>query len=309
MPSQLTNKILMVSPDTFGYNNETANSNFYQKQSGEDIETLREKAVNEFNNMVEVLNANGVDVFVSGIDSEDDLPDAVFPNNWFATYGGGTVVYFPMLSEVRRKERDPSLIEEIYGSNEVEIKKTVDLTPYEKQGLYLEGTGSLVIERKSNTVFAIESGRTHEKMFDIYCNLMEVSPSSRIFFHAKDENGNPIYHTNVMMSIGEGFAVVCDESITNSGERNEVLNKLEELQLEIIKINYEQLKSFCGNILNVKSHKGTSLIIMSKNAEQVFTLQQIAQLEKHGKIIAVDIDTIEKTGGGSARCMMAEIFF
>jgi hypothetical protein len=299
----------MVSPDTFGYNNETANSNVFQKQSNYDIETLREKAADEFQAMVDILNENGVDVFVSGIDSEDDLPDAVFPNNWVATYEGGIVVLFPMLSQARRKERDKSLIEEIYGSNDAEIKKIIDLTPYENEGLFLEGTGSLVIDRKSNTVFAAESERTSKTLFNRYCDEMNVSPNNRIFFHARDEQGSAIYHTNVMISIGEGFAVICDECIASSSEKSEVLRKLEELRLEIIKINYRQLKSFCANILNVKSHQGASLIVMSKNAYNAFTSAQIAQLEKHGKILAVDIDTIEKVGGGSARCMMAEIFF
>lgn len=308
MGRQAANKILMISPDTFAYNNETERTNSFQRRFDYDTVTLRSMAMEEFSNMVNILKSNGVDVFVFGNDSTSNLPDAVFPNNWFAAYEDGTVVLFPMLSEARRKERDKGLLEKILKTAGFKLKNLVDLAKYENQNLILEGTGSLVLDRKNNAVFAVESERTTKKMFDIYCDIMNITTENRIFFHAYDENGKPIYHTNVIMSIGEGFAVICDECITDPDERNVVMDKLRNLGLETIAINSEQLKSFCGNILNVKSVKGESLIVMSVNARSNFEESQIKQLEKYGRIIEINIDTIENAGGGSTRCMMAEIF-
>lgn len=307
MSSQTTSRILMISPDTFGYNNETADSNAFQKTPEYDTKTLRKKVSEEFGTMVKKLIANGIDIFVAGIDSEDDLPDAVFPNNWFATYEDGSVILFPMLSANRRKERDMTLIEDIAVMAGVKIRKYIDISQYENENQILEGTGSLVLDRKHNAVFAIESERTGSFLFDKYCTMMNVPPENRIFFHAEDEKGNPIYHTNVIMSIGEGFAVICEDCILQT-ERKEVLDKLSELGLEVIKISYAQMNNFCGNILNVKSNKGESIIIMSASARWNFEETQIKQLKKYGRIIEVNIETIEQVGGGSARCMMAEIF-
>lgn len=307
MNSQTTSRILMISPDTFAYNNETAGSNKFQKAPEYDEKTLRKRVSEEFKAMVSKLKSNGVDVFVAGIDSEDDLPDAVFPNNWFATYEDGTAVLFPMLSANRRKERDASLIDDVAGMAEVNLKKWLDLSKYESENKILEGTGSLVLDRKHNAVFAIESERTNAGLFEKYCEIMNIPPDNRIFFHAEDESGNPIYHTNVIMGIGDGFAVICENCILPR-ERDNVLDKLKDLGLEVIKISIAQMKNFCGNILNVKSNKGESIIVMSLAARRNFEDSQIKQLEKYGKIIEADISTIEQVGGGSARCMMAEIF-
>ena len=173
--------------------------------------------------------------------------------------------------------------------------------------MILEGTGSLVLDRKNNAVFAIESERTNRILFERYCDEMKVPSSNRIFFHANDENGVPIYHTNVIMSIGNGFAVICSECI-ESRERREVMTKLEELRLEIIDISYAQLKNFCGNILNVKNTNGDTLIVLSASAMWNFEDRQVEILQKYGRLVEVSINTIETVGGGSARCMMAEIF-
>lgn len=308
MPSQTADSILMVSPDTFGYNSQTAASNSFQSQPTEDIDTIRDKAMDEFNNMVQLLIKNGVAVFVLGNDSEEDLPDAVFPNNWVATFEDGTVVIFPMLAPNRRLERQPDIQDGILEPAGFRVTKFVDLSPYENQRMYLEGTGSLVLDRKNNCAYAIESERTTRQMFDEFCSMMGIPEENREFFHADDEQGKPIYHTNVMMNIGDGFAVLCDECISNYDERNSVLDRLENLGLEVITINYKQLNAFCGNILNLKNTKGESLIVMSQNAFDAFTPEQKLTLERYGKIIAVNIDTIEKTAGGSVRCMIAEIF-
>jgi hypothetical protein len=307
MTSQLTNSILMVSPDTFAYNQQTADSNSFQNKPEMDNYALRNKALEEFNEMTKKLISNGIDVYVLGNDTTYDLPDAVFPNNWFATYDDGTVMLFPMLSENRRLERNKDTISEVMESSGFKINKFIDFSEYEKQGLILEGTGSLVLDRKNNAVFAIESDRTSRILFDRYCNEMNIPEDNRIFFHANDNMGKPIYHTNVIMSIGDGFAVICSECIESS-ERRKVLTKLEELRLDIIDITFQQLQCFCGNILNVKNNSGESIIVLSASAMWNFEDNQAATLQKYGRLLEVSINTIETVGGGSARCMMAEIF-
>ena len=308
MASQLTDSILMIAPETFGFNSETAGSNTFQSTPGETTESVRHKAMNEFGNMTETLQNNGINVLILNNGTGTELPDAVFPNNWFATYEDGTVILFPMLTPNRRKERKMDIADVMFKPAGYNAGKIIDLTKNEEKNLILEGTGSMVLDRKNNTVYAIESERTSRELFDEYCGIMNIPPDNRIFFHADDENGTPIYHTNVIMSVGEGFAVLCDECISSFDERNDVLDKLESHGLEVILINYKQMNSFCGNLLNLKNQKEESLIVMSENAFRAFEPEQILTLEKYGKIIPVDIDTIEKTGGGSARCMIAEIF-
>lgn len=307
MPSQLTDTILMVVPASFGYNFQTAGSNSFQNKPVDDPEIIRKKALNEFNAMTQKLSDIGVDLLILSNDNEIEVPDAVFPNNWFATYEDGTVILFPMFSENRRLERSRETLEEVFESSELIAAKIIDYSEYENQGLILEGTGSLVLDRKNNVSYAIESERTSKLLFERYCNDMNIPTDNRIFFHANDESGNPIYHTNVIMGIGDGFAVICKECINNS-EQDFVIDKLKFSGLEVIEITYSQLKNFCGNILNVKNIQGESLIIMSASAKQSFTDNQIEILSKYGTPVEVNIDTIETIGGGSARCMMAEIF-
>lgn len=307
MSSRITDTIMMVSPDSFGYNLQTAASNSFQKMPEHDTDTIRKKALEEFKQMTEKLDKNGIDVLVLSNDNEIETPDAVFPNNWFATYDDGTVMLFPMLSENRRLERDKGTLEEVFDSSGFEIKNFIDYSEFENQGLILEGTGSLVLDRKNNAVFAIESERTNKYLFDKYCSEMNIPVSNRIFFHANDSEGNPVYHTNVIMGIGEGFSVICRECIPPQ-EQDYVIDKLKLLGLEVIEISFEQLKNFCGNILNVKNTSGESLIIMSSSAMRSFEDNQKETLGKYGRLIEVNINTIESIGGGSARCMMAEIF-
>jgi hypothetical protein len=213
-----------------------------------------------------------------------------------------------MLTPNRRLERQADIAESVFEPAGFKVSNLVDLTHYENKNMILEGTGSLVLDRKNNCVFAAESERTNKTIFEEYCSVRNITENNRIFFHADDELGNPIYHTNVMMSIGDGFAVLCDECISDYKERNIVLDKLGELGLEIITISYKQLASFCGNIINLSSKSGDSLIVMSETAHNAFSPSQIAIIEKYGKVLAVNIENIEKIGGGSARCMIAEIF-
>jgi len=307
MASQTTDTILMVSPDSFGYNLQTAGSNSFQNRPDNDPETIRVKALEEFKGMTEKLSGLGVNLLILSTDDGRDTPDAVFPNNWFATYEDGTVVLFPMLSENRRIERSKDTLEEVFDSSDMKVNKYIDYSEYENSGKILEGTGSLVLDRKNNAAYAIESERTSAELFEIYCNEMNIPEPNRIFFHANDEAGNPIYHTNVIMSIGDGFAVICRECIPNN-EQDYVIDKLRNSGHEVIEISFNQLKNFCGNILNVKNENGESLIVMSASAMWNFEEHQAETLRKYGKLVEVSINTIETIGGGSARCMMAEIF-
>ncbi len=306
MSKQLTDTILMVRPESFSFNEETARANVFQSEKNVDGLVLK-RALAEFDSFVETLRSNDVNVLILKYDSSLKLPDAVFPNNWFVTYEDGTVVLFPMLAVNRRNERNPEQLLKLFSESGLMIKNLVDISDHEKENLFLEGTGSLVLDRKNKIVYAIESERTSKEMFEEYCDMMNIKEANRIFFHANDKDGKPIYHTDVMLSVGDGFAVICDECISKE-ERNFVLKKLSESNLEAIKINYEQLYSFCGNILNVKNKKGESIIVMSAKAFNNFTSQQIKTLERYGRIIHSDISTIENVGGGSTRCMMAEIF-
>ncbi len=307
MASQTTDTILMVSPDSFGYNLQTAGSNSFQNRPDNDPETIRAKALEEVKGMTEKLSGLGVNLLILSTDDGRDTPDAVFPNNWFATYEDGTVVLFPMLSENRRIERSKDTLEEVFDSSDMKVNKYIDYSEYENSGKILEGTGSLVLDRKNNAAYAIESERTSAELFEIYCNEMNIPEPNRIFFHANDEAGNPIYHTNVIMSIGDGFAVICRECIPNN-EQDYVIDKLRNSGHEVIEISFNQLKNFCGNILNVKNENGESLIVMSASAMWNFEEHQAETLRKYGKLVEVSINTIETIGGGSARCMMAEIF-
>lgn len=307
MSAQTTDTVLMISPDTFGYNTQTAVSNVFQKKPELSLEELREKVSGEFKAMVKKLTDAGIIVLQAGIDSEEELPDAVFPNNWFATYEDGTVILFPMLTENRRKERSGELIQELADSSGMKIKKLIDLSEYEQQGLILEGTGSLVLDRKNHAAFAIRSDRTTDGMFERYCSIMEIPLPNRFLFDGTETEGSQIYHTNVMMSIGDGFAVICDECISGS-DRDEVVDGLKSLGHKVICISLSQMNSFCGNILHLKNVNDESIIVMSRAAKAGFEPAQITALEKYGRIVDVNIDTIESVGGGSARCMMAEIF-
>lgn len=295
----------MISPDQFGFNPETAGTNAFQHKIDIEQNELQKKAMEEFNRMVSILREKEIRVLVLPSRRDVITPDAVFPNNWFSSHEDGKIVLYPMLAPNRRAERQAKALEEILSQNGIDSLQIVDLTDEENRGKILEGTGSLVFDRKNKVGYAMESARTTKIMFDQWCQLMGYQG---IFFHAYDKNSLPIYHTNVVMSIGEGFAVFCLESIKDQHEKRMLKEKLEENGRELIPISLKQTYSFCGNILHLKTTKGNKIIVMSKNAFEAFTLEQKNQLKKFGELVMVDIPTIEKVGGGSARCMLAEIF-
>ena len=303
---QTTHHVLMVRPVRFGFNEETAGNNAFQQKSESAEEALRiqQQAVNEFDAYVALLQENGVDVDVLQDTAEPFTPDSIFPNNCFSTHQEGEkriLVIYPMFASNRRLERD-KLIQWInpYGYDEV-----IDLTGYEQDHMYLEGTGSLVLDREHHIAYACISPRTNE---DVVREWADIMGFDCLLFDSTDENGVPIYHTNVMMHVGTGYAVVCVDSINNSSKREQLLQTLRQTGKEIVEISYEQIHHFAGNMLEVSNRSGEQLLVMSATARAVLTPSQLSRLEKYVRIISPDIHAIETTGGGSARCMLAEIF-
>lgn len=303
--NQLTNTVVMVSPLHFGFNPQTAASNPFQHNVRDSQNHVQQKALQDFKNMVYALKHAGVSVVVLPSNKDVVTPDSLFPNNWFSHHQNGKLIIYPMLAPNRSAERQVNQLVRLLCSAGVAVSEVVDMTSDEKHGNYLEGTGSLVLERGKNVAFGMESPRTTRAAFDQWCRMMGYEG---VFFKAYDNKRCPIYHTNVVMNIGRAFAVVCLASITNKEERNLVEKKLRDLNKTIISITMQQMYSFCGNVLQLLSHDGKSKIVMSATAWDGFTPHQKIQLGKFGDILAVSIPTIERVGGGSARCMLAEIF-
>ncbi len=301
---QLTDTVLMISPDQFGFNQETAASNAFQNQVDIGQKELQKKALAEFEQMIHLLKSKKINVLVLASRKDVTTPDAVFPNNWFSSHPGKLVLY-PMLAKNRRAERQLEALTELLHKKGVDALKIIDLIADENRGSILEGTGSLVLDRSSRTAYAMESPRTTKVEFDKWCQIMNYQG---IFFHAYDENSLPIYHTNVVMSIGDDFAVIGLDAVKNRQEQKNLVDKLTENGRKLIPLSQKQIYSFCANILQLKVSETNKKIVMSQTAFTSFTSEQKRLLEKSGEIIAVEIPTIEKVGGGSARCMMAEIF-
>jgi hypothetical protein len=296
---QTTNNILLIRPANFGFNEETRASNVFQKELNEDAEAVRQKASLEFEAFVKRLKSHGVNVFVFDDTPSPAKTDAVFPNNWVSFHTNGTVVLYPMLSDNRRLERRRDIIESL--KNKFDIKNVVDLSHYEKDDRFLEGTGSIVFDHVNKIAYAALSPRTNKKLFVHLCEQLDYLP---VTFTAHDRDGAEIYHTNVMMCVGDRFAVVCLESITDESVRVNVFDQLTSTGHEIVDITFEQMNSFAGNVLVVRK----DLLVMSQSAFDSLTNEQKFALEKYGKLLPLAIPTIETVGGGSARCMIAEIF-
>ncbi|MCW5886930.1 MAG: hypothetical protein KIT07_02280 [Anaerolineales bacterium] len=303
--AQLTDTVVMVSPDQFGYNPETAETNVFQNQPQQDAAALRDAALAEFNGMVAVLRARGVQVLVLPSRTDAVTPDAVFPNNWFSLHADGRLALYPMLTPNRRAERQPQALVGLLAEANIRLSETRDFSAQEVTGDILEGTGSLVLDRANKVAFAMASPRTTQAAFDAWCAAMGYEG---VFFHAYDKDSLPIYHTNVMLSIGEGFAVCCLEAVKDEAERALLESKLSAYGRQLIAVTLEQVYAFTANILHVKNTAGEQLIVMSQTAYAAFTAAQRQQLATYGELLPVKIDLIEQTGGGSARCMLAEVF-
>ena len=300
MSVQLTDTILMVRPAAFAFNAETAANNYFQVQpSHSDLQSL---AVAEFDEMVQLLKDKQINVIVLQDTIEPPKPDAVFPNNWLSTTSNGLVHVFPMYAKSRREEKRDDIIQQL--SSDYLVHDVLDWTEYEAENMFLEGTGSMVMDHFKKVIYACLSERTHKSLVEKFA---ASNSYKAICFNAHDINGRPIYHTNVMMSVGEGFAVLCPKAITDDTERIAVAQLLETTGHENIYITHEQMNAFAGNILHVKSVNNKRYIVLSKTACDTLTPQQKQRLENYGELLPVTIPTIEHEGG-SARCMMAEIF-
>ncbi len=303
----------MVRPYDFGFNEETGRDNEFQKRLDMSEQEINQKANAEFQAMVDRLRAEGVTVLIlekpespSAKPACGKVPDAIFPNNWFSTEHDGTLLTYPMAAMNRRHERRPEDVEKLLRANGYKIRNVINVGRLDETNRFLEGTGSMIIDHRAEVVYAARSNRCDDQQFDNFIRLRFYEQG--IMFNTKSTKGTPIYHTNVMMSIGDKFAVVCLDCIYDEEEKHRVKSSLEKF-FEIIEISMDQMEnSFCGNILQVNSAGGTPLIVMSKSAFEGFTPDQIQRLETHGKILPMDLTIIESVGGGSARCMMAEIF-
>lgn len=307
---QCSNTLLMVRPVAFSYNEQTAQNNSFQEKGFE--ETAQENALNEFDKYVELLTAAGVNVIVAEDTSVPHTPDSIFPNNWFTTHsaeelnnGGSTLVLYPMNAPNRRLERDKNVLKVLseYRKSFIQI---IDLTHFENEGKFLEGTGSLILDRKNRIAFCCISPRTNEDVLEEWATLMNYD---YFLFEAVDEDGTPIYHTNVMMCVGVKYAFVCLDAIPNLEERERLIEILEENEKEIIEISFEQMHNFAGNMLVVANRNNELVLVLSATAKASLEREQLEKLTKHYKtIVSPKLDYIEKNGGGSARCMLAEIF-
>jgi len=290
----------MIRPVHFAYNAETAKNNKFQvKTGGEDIQL---KALDEFDRFVSLLRQNEVDVTVIEDTPEPHTPDSLFPNNWISFHDDGTILLYPMYAPSRRAERKDHILSRIH--EHFAVKNKIDLSGYEKNDLFLEGTGSMVLDRENKIAYACISPRTDKTVLDAFCKRMNYQPVS---FKAVDENGDPIYHTNVMMCVADKYVVICLDSIPSAKEKEEVIEAIEKTGKEIIDISYGQLKHFAGNMLQIENMEGEKLLVMSTQAYQSLNNDQIEELSSYNRIIHSSLSVIETNGGGSARCMMAEI--
>lgn len=308
MMKQITNTILMVRPVSFRTNEQTAVNNYYQKVLDSlTPETVQFKALQEFDNFVDKLRAIGVEVIVINDTKETDTPDSIFPNNWISFHENGDVGLYPMFAENRRLERREDVLEIIENKGFL-IENVIDYTSAEDEELFLEGTGSLLLDRVNSKAYCALSPRADEDLLIEFCEDFEYTPVSFVSYQTVNEKRLPIYHTNVIMCLGEKFSVICLDSIDDKKERKNVMKHLKEDGKEIISISEEQVNSFAGNMLQVLGNNDKRYTIMSNSAYKSLTKQQISKIEKHNTILYSSLDTIEACGGGSARCMMAEVF-
>lgn len=300
---QNSNYIMMVRPASFGFNTETAANNAFQSQVDLSNDAIQAKALQEFDQFVEKLRDNGINVLVIEDSKNPPKPDAIFPNNWFCTLDNGDVYLFPMFAPNRRIERRPEILEQI--GQQFEIKQTIDWSDSEKENKFLEGTGSIIFDHENKLAYACLSERTDKSLLEKYCDSIQYQP---IAFHSADANNFPIYHTNVMLHIGKNYAVVCLESIKDETEKAFLIQSFEKTNHQIIDITLAQVQAFAGNMLQVATNMGKLVTLMSQKSLDSLTSQQVSDISAHSQILPIYIPTIETIGGGSVRCMMAELF-
>ena len=301
---QTTDTVLMIEPAAFGFNAETAQNNYFQINS-ENAET-QTKALQEFNNFVEKLRSKGINVITVKDTLEPHTPDSIFPNNWISMHSDGTVVLYPMCAVNRRWERRNDILEIL--KRNFSVKEIIDLSAPENDGKFLEGTGSMIFDHDNKIAYGSVSLRLDEPLFREFCEKFGFEP---VVFHSYQTANNerlPIYHTNVMMCVADQFVVICLDCIDDETERVNVVNAIVNSGKEIIEISESQMQQFAGNMLQVQNSEGKKFLVMSQSAYQSLTQEQISNIEKYSEIIYSDLETIETNGGGSARCMLAEVF-
>lgn len=295
----------MVRPANFGFNEETAASNAFQRREGaQETDIIRTKAVQEFDAFVQKLRAAGVDVIVAKDSPRPIKPDAVFPNNWATFHQEGFVVTYPMYAPTRRRERRRQVIDTVLKAG-FTAERRINLEFNEKINRFLEGTGSIIFDHLNRLAYACISPRTDAGLLDELCALLNYR---KVVFHAVDGNGQEIYHTNVMMAMGETFVVICLDTVTVPAERNLLKQTFRETGKEVVAITLTQMNAFAGNMLQVRNDKEQTILVMSDQAYRSLKPAQIKTLERHTQLLHSPINTIETYGGGSARCMMAEVF-
>jgi hypothetical protein len=301
---QTTSSLLMVRPAHFGFNAETAVSNAFQQQlPGHSPAEIRQKALLEFDGFVALLRENGIRVVVADDTVDPEKPDAVFPNNWISLHRDGRVALFPLQAPSRRLERRTEIIDLL--SQAYAVLEVVDFSAHEKEHRYLEGTGSLILDHDNRLAYACLSPRTDAGLLEAFCDRFGYQPVS---FHAYDQRGVLVYHTNVVLCIGRHFAVLCTQTIRDAAEKVRVIHHLTHTGHELIDITLDQLAHYAGNMLEVHNQAGQPYVVLSEQALQSLQPHQVQALEKYARILAPPLYTIEHLGGGSARCMLAEIF-
>ena len=304
---QITNTILMIRPVAFRLNEQTTVNNYFQETMSIENVEINKKAQVEFDTFAEKLRSVGVQVIVEDDQLEMDTPDSIFPNNWVSFHANGSVVLYPMFAENRRRERREETLIRLEKEGFI-IKDIIDYTTAENEEIYLEGTGSLLLDRVNKKAYCALSDRAHEDLIIEFCEDFEYTPVIFSAFQTKDHKRLPIYHTNVMMALGEHIAIICLDSIDDKKEKRLVVKNLKEDKKEIIEISEEQMHQFAGNMLQVKGANESKYMVMSKAAFDSLRPDQIKKIEADAHILSSDLQTIETCGGGSARCMMAEVF-
>ncbi|MCV9919889.1 MULTISPECIES: citrulline utilization hydrolase CtlX [Pseudomonas] len=298
---QTTNTVLMIRPARFAFNPDTASNNRFQ-QAPLDPESASRKALEEFDGYVDTLRQHGVEVLVVQDTPEPHTPDSIFPNNWWSSHADGSLVLYPMEGHNRRLERDKGVLQVI--RERFSIGQTIDLSPLEQQNLFLEGTGSMVLDREHRISYACHSDRTHETALRQFAEQLDYR---LCLFHAVDRQQAPIYHSNVMMNVGRQLAVACLDALPHAHERKALEHSLRDTGKDILALGFEQLENFAGNMLEVHDKQGQPLLVMSRSAWRSLDSRQRSQVERHNRPVVVNIDHIERIGGGSARCMLAEV--
>ena len=301
--NQTTHSILMVRPASFAYNEQTAVSNTFQTKMDIHSNHLKEKVLSEFDAFVKTLESNGIQVMVIEDDPAANNPDAVFPNNWISLHEDGTIILYPMCTPNRRSERRMDIIEKLREHHTV--NQVIDLSVYEDQSIFLEGTGSIIFDHKYRLAYACLSPRTDKSLLISTCELIGYKP---VYFDAVDEGGKAIYHTNVLMCLAENFVVICMDAISDEKEKEMIIHSFTDTGKEIIDISFSQMNHFAGNMLALKNKAGRDLLVLSQSAYDSLSNPQRQLLENHCTLVPLAIPTIETIGGGSARCMIAENF-